>query len=270
MKSHHIILFVALALSCSYVDRTGQDREALANDFRRLSATVSCQNDERFRSTSELFKGHGLEFEAVDFERAVNLRVSVPGASDELIIVGAHYDKTTLGCGAIDNWTGVQILTKLAQETSKRKPGKSFRFVAFGEEEKGLWGSRAMVENLSRDEKSKTCAMVNLDSFGKDETWALRSVSTRKMLLRAADFERERGGSFSIREFRRASSDSKPFKDAGIPAITFSGIGNNWRDYLHKEGDQPEAVDPVKVAESYVFVRDFLRELEGAECSDLR
>ena len=90
------------------------------------------------------------------------------------------------------------------------------------------------------------------------------------MLMLAADVERKRGGSFSIRNYSGASSDSKSFRLVGVPSITFSGLGDDWREYLHQETDQVKNIDFEMVAENYSFLMDFLQEIDRVDCQSLK
>ena len=162
------------------------------------------------------------------------------------------------------------LLAWLANSISESTPKKTYKFVAFGAEEKGLVGSRALVESLSAKEVANACAMVNFDSFGFAEAWALRSISSRELMLLAAEVKRERGGSFSIRNYRGASSDSKSFKEAGVPAITLTGIEKNWRDFLHKEADVAENINFRSVWSGFKFARAFLKRIDEVPCKSLR
>ena len=259
-------LFVALALltllsnACrldSYIPGT---TSKAAKDFETDLKRNVCENDARRDAVRGLFASKNINLEEDRFERATNLRFESNPNAPRKIIVGAHYDKTTLGCGAIDNWTGLVILSRLAKKRAKFKD-VNFVFIAFGEEEKGLWGSTAYLNSLEKQQRDSVCAMVNLDSFGFDQVWALRSISSKDMLMLASDLRRDQGGSFSIRNYRRASSDSEPFFKADIPAITFSGLGDNWRDYLHQDADQLENINIESVVKAHSFLDAFLDRL---------
>jgi Iap family predicted aminopeptidase len=230
---------------------------------------VDCRNKERVYGAIELFQESGATPRVNEYESGANIAASLEGSSDDLVVIGAHYDKTTLGCGAIDNWTGVVLLNRLYRELKNEKLIKDYEFVAFGEEEKGLLGSMAMTRTYSEYGKKKPCAMINLDSFGFDRIWALESISDRSLLTIASDVGRQRGDSFSIRNYRGASSDSESFRQIGVPSITFSGINNDWRDYLHKEQDQIENIDVRKVAENQTFLRDFVGTIDRVSCKSL-
>ncbi len=230
---------------------------------------VSCDDAKRLDAVRELFGKRNMDLETKEYERAINLVFEVEGSTEEVILVGAHFDKTTLGCGAIDNWTGIVILRELAGDIVRLQQKKTYRFVAFGGEEKGLWGSGAMAKEIESSKSKKPCAMVNLDSFGFENTWALGNVSDRSMLMLAADLDRKRGSSLSIRTYQGASSDSQSFQKIGVPSITLSGLDRDWREYLHKEKDQVSNIDFDMVGENFDFARAFLLELDHISCEEL-
>src|SRR4030095_6437012 len=103
-------------------------------------------------------------------------------ATDEKIIVGAHYDKVADGCGAIDNWTGIVAMAHLYKTLKEIPLNKTVWFVAFGKEEKGLIGSRAMTEAIKKEDVAQFCAMINIDSLGLTAPQVLRNLSNPKLV----------------------------------------------------------------------------------------
>lgn len=91
--------------------------------------------------------------------------------SDSVCIIGAHYDDITgsgepftIAPGANDNASGVAAALEIARVMKKNNyhPANTIKFVAFGSEELGLFGSRAYTENaVSIHEKIKL--MLNND-----------------------------------------------------------------------------------------------------------
>src|SRR5437764_13642439 len=65
------------------------------------------------------------------FESGVNIESEIRG-SDEIVIVGAHYDSVIGSPGADDNATGVAALIELAGRFAKST--RTIRFVAFANE----------------------------------------------------------------------------------------------------------------------------------------
>jgi acetylornithine deacetylase/succinyl-diaminopimelate desuccinylase-like protein len=81
-------------------------REEIGDEFKN----VPCKNQDRQNAVKALFEKMGAPSSEITVEKlkgVENLVVRKKGVSEEKIIVGAHYDKVDLGCGAIDNWTGI-------------------------------------------------------------------------------------------------------------------------------------------------------------------
>ena len=93
-----------------------------------------------------------------------NIIVTVPGKSENIIVVGAHYDcvKTT---GTDDNGSGVALLLESAKRMLSEKPEYTIRYVFFGAEEFGCLGSESYIESLPRTEIAKITFMINVDSI---------------------------------------------------------------------------------------------------------
>jgi len=87
------------------------------------------------------------------------------GRSARTIIVGAHYDSIEVGKGADDNASGVAVMLAVAAMVKDRQTPFTVRFVAFGAEEAGLFGSSHYVQKMSAGEIQKTVSMINLDSL---------------------------------------------------------------------------------------------------------
>src|SRR5205809_7443481 len=67
-----------------------------------------CKNGHRLEAVKALFRKKGASDDEIRIDAldgVENLVVEKKGKSDETIIVGAHYDKVSNGCGALDNWT---------------------------------------------------------------------------------------------------------------------------------------------------------------------
>jgi len=66
---------------------------------------VPCKEDSRLSSVKSLFLKMGAtedEITTDKFKSVENLVIRKQGQSGERIVIGAHYDKVTNGCGAID------------------------------------------------------------------------------------------------------------------------------------------------------------------------
>src|SRR3989442_15286033 len=164
--------------------------EAIKGEFN----SVPCKNEERLAAVKVLFERLGAtesDETVVKYKNVENLVVRKPGPSPETIVIGAHYDKVSDGCGAIDNWTGIVVLAHLYKSLKDAALNKTVFFVAFGKEEKGLFGSSAMVGAIPKDQLDHYCAMINIDSFGLAVPQVLDNVSNAKLRNLAADLAKE-------------------------------------------------------------------------------
>ena len=91
-----------------------------------------------------------------------NIILTVPGLSDEAIVVGAHYD-SVLYPGASDNASGVALLLESAQRMLNIDNYHTIVYVFFGGEEVGLVGSTYYVSSLSEQDHDNILFMVNAD-----------------------------------------------------------------------------------------------------------
>jgi Zn-dependent M28 family amino/carboxypeptidase len=99
-----------------------------------------------------------------------NIEAELPGTSDELLIVGAHYDSVT-GCpGANDNGSGVAALLDLARLLSSRRMARTVRFVAFVNEEPPFFMTSEMgsvvYARRSRARGERIAGMFSLETIG--------------------------------------------------------------------------------------------------------
>ena len=91
-----------------------------------------------------------------------NVVLTVPGQSDEVIIVGAHYD-SVLNPGASDNASGVALLLESAQRMYESDNYYTIEYVFFGAEEVGLFGAYYYAYILTPAEHESILFMVNAD-----------------------------------------------------------------------------------------------------------
>ncbi len=92
------------------------------------------------------------------------------GATDEVVVVGAHYDTVAGSPGADDNASGIAVLLELAREIKKVALNKTITFVAFANEEPPFFRTSAMgsahfVES-ARTQGKKMTFMLSLEMLG--------------------------------------------------------------------------------------------------------
>lgn len=86
------------------------------------------------------------------------------GATDNVVMVGAHLDSVTEGPGINDNASGVAAVLETARQLgSSPDVRNAVRFGFWGAEELGLQGSQRYVESLNVDELKDIALYLNFD-----------------------------------------------------------------------------------------------------------
>jgi peptidase M28-like protein len=248
---------------------TYSTRESLKADID----AVPCKNQDRLTAVRALFVKMGAQDADISddkYKNVENLLVRIKGASDQLIIIGAHYDKVPAGCGAIDNWSGIVTLTHLYHTLKSSSLAKTLIFVAFGREEDGLVGSKAMANAIAKDQVSNYCAMINIDSLGMGRAQVLDNVSTKKVGDAAEQLAKQLQIPFGRASVPEAGADSASFIARKIPAVTLHGLNNQWSSTLHTPADRPEKVDVDSVGLGYRLAVALVFEVDKNACGTYR
>src|SRR5437660_8843298 len=144
--------------------RYGGDNKQRESTLKQMFAEAGCDNKH-------------LSEQPVEKSKQPNVICMLPGSSDKVIIVGAHFDRVSEGDGVVDNWSGASLLPSL-YEAVKIEPRKhTYIFIGFTDEEKGLVGSHYYVRQMTKEQVAAADAMVNMDTLGlaSTEAWASHS-----------------------------------------------------------------------------------------------
>lgn len=196
--------------------------------------------------------------------RRFNIIATLPGQTEEVILVGAHMDYVHAGRGILDNWSGASMMANLAQALATAPRRHTFVFVAFDLEEYGLYGSRHYVSQMTQDDRDRLRAMVNLDCLGEEHlmVWNGPSVQLEALARRTG----ERMGL----DVRRGSmpgysGDSVSFVTRDLPAIWFLTNDPAYYRRIHTRRDTFDGIDPDDYERQYRFVLEFLQALDRYE-----
>ena len=234
----------------------------------RLRATPP-ENADRERTLRELFSEAGcasdqLQEQAVKHAKLPNVICTVPGQTDSTIIVGAHFDRVAEGSGVIDNWSGAAMLPSLLQSLMGHPRRHRLIFIGFTDEEKGLVGSRFYVDRLSKEEKKKISAMINLDSLAAGPTELEVERGDKKLinaLVSVAQSLQLPLSGMNIHNVGRSDSDS--FQDRRIPSVMVHSITQETFPILHSKRDQLEAVRWDDYYNTYRLLAAYVAYLDG-------
>ncbi len=144
---------------------------------------------------------------------------------------------------------------------------KTLVIVAFGKEEKGLVGSRAMTKAISKEQATEYCAMINIDSLGLAPPQVADNMSSKKLGQFTEDLAKEMKMPFARARIAGANSDSTAFVEKNIPAVTIHGMSNEWSNILHTGNDQVSKVNATSVYLAYRLALAMIARLDQAPCA---
>lgn len=200
-----------------------------------------------------------------EFEgQSQNVILDIPGEREEVIVFTAHYDTTSLSHGAYDNMSGSVGLIALAQYFSKTPHSYSLRFIWCGSEERGLLGSKAYCE--AHEEQLKNIVLnVNLDMIGCTMGKFIACCTSEKELTHYISYFASELG-FQVKSYQDVySSDSTPFADKGIPAVSFARIAPKESATIHNSYDKLNIIKPEQMQEDINFIFEFSKRMANAK-----
>ena len=165
-----------------------------------------------------------------------NVIAEIPGEVEETIVFTAHYDSTSLSQGAYDNMSGSVGLLGIAEYFTKHPHKYGLRFVWCGSEERGLLGAKAYCRD-HEDALKNVVLNINLDMIGCIMGKLIACCTTEDKLVHYMEyFANEQGR--GIRAYQDVySSDSTPFADKGIPAVSFARLAPPNTATIHNSYD---------------------------------
>lgn len=193
------------------------------------------------------------------------------------IVIGAHYDHLGYGGpisryigppaihpGADDNASGVIALMEVARYMKQSNlTNHNYVFVAFSAEEKGLWGSKAFVQD-STHFPGKIIAMINLDMVGRMDAQQKKvnilGSGTAKQWDSLIALVNYPPINTSISASGVSGSDQLSFYLHGIPVLFF--ITGLHKDY-HTPNDKPEYINFAGIADIVIYVVNLLHHLNN-------
>jgi len=193
-----------------------------------------------------------------------NVVMELPGEIDEWIVLTAHYDTTSLSQGAYDNMSGCLGLLGIA-EAFRNKPHRyGLRFVFCGSEERGLLGSKAYVK-AHEDELGKIALNINLDMIGCIMGKFIACCTCEEKLVHYIEYFANEIG-FGIKARQDVySSDSTPFADSGVPAVSFARLAPQNTATIHNSYDTRKVMKAEQVQEDVAFLVAFTDRMANAK-----
>ncbi len=192
-----------------------------------------------------------------------NVVLNMPGEKPEYIVFSAHYDSTSLSQGAYDNMSGSVGLLGIAEYFTTHPHKYGLRFVWCGSEERGLLGSKAYCAAHEEDLKN-VVLNINLDMIGCIMGKFIYCCTTEEKLCHYIEyFAAEQGmeieGSQGV-----YSSDSTPFADHGVPALSFARASSPNTATIHNSYDTIALMSGEQMAQDIAFLNAFSDRMANA------
>ncbi len=229
--------------------------------------SYTTKNSTREPAIKRLFEEAGCKDDSVSEQtvrgtKAPNLICTLKGATDSTIVVGAHFDMIEYGNGVVDNWSGASLLPSFYQGLAESPRKHRFVLVAFTGEEKGLLGSQCFVKQLG-DDRSRVRAMVNLDTVGLGKTQIWLSHSDRQMANWLAAVANQLNIPLGAVDVDKVgTTDSEPFREKKIPAMTVHSLTQSTLHILHSPQDTIENVSLADYYQTYRLVVAYLAAID--------
>ncbi len=239
-------------------------RKAIVKDAEKLLCVMVHSS-----SAIELVKNHvqevTIEIEQDEYEgQSHNVIATIPGEYDEYVVLSAHYDSTSLSHGAYDNMSGCAGLLGVMEALKDQKHRYGLKFIFCGSEERGLLGSKDYVIRHEA-ELEKIVLDINLDMIGSIMGKFIGRISAEEKLANyisylgyECDFPIEtKCGVYS--------SDSTPFADHGVPALSFARIASGNVAPIHCRYDLMDVMSMEQLEKDIAFIAAFTRRMVDAK-----
>ena len=253
-----------------------------AERARCLEAVLAARGAPVTREPYRTLEGAGL-----------NLSTDV-GAGARVLVLAAHHDAVPGSPGANDNAAAVGILLAL-QERLRQAPLRrlTVRFAFFGDEERGMLGSRVHVRTAALGD---LVGVVSLELCGIGDSLALWDVTpaleetelVRGFLAAAEALGYRRDETYHLAApVPVFGSDHRPFGDRGVPGVGLTVVpaaaAQALRAFIyggirgvlvpparrpppfttyHTAGDRPETLEPVALARALAVLEALCRRLD--------
>jgi len=263
-----LILSLALSTAAEHLYYDPVSRDVVVTRLKQYKG-----NDRQREATlKQLFAEAGcgaarISEQPVNGSRLPNLICTVPGKTDSVIIVGAHYDHVISGDGVVDNWSGASLLPSLFEAIKHDSHKHTFIFIGFTDEERGEIGSHYYAHAMTKEQVASTAAMVNMDVIGLAPTEVWATHADRNLVDALFNVAGQMKISVSKMNVDGVgSTDSVQFEDRKIPSITIHSVTQMALDthVLHSSRDRLSAISLDDYYETYGLLSAYLAYLDAA------
>lgn len=190
---------------------------------------------------------------------------------EQIIVVGGHLDSWDLGTGALDDGAGIAITAAAAALIGKMPsaPRRTIRFIAWANEEQGIYGGKAYAEARRIDNTLARHTAASESDFGAGRVYKFdtrfnpESFALVDQIMQVlAPLGVARGNNEA-----NGGPDVGPLRELGVPTFGLAQDGTHYFDYHHTENDTLDKIDPEALKQNvaaWSVVTYLLAEYEGS------
>jgi aminopeptidase S len=219
---------IGLALTNVPADMSAQGTHHFQDEIAAMAA--GADSAARGSAITEYLRRNNIDVHAEDFSfpqfTGTNIVATLPGRNTgrnttKTLLLGAHYDRTPKGRGALDNATSCAVVEQLLSDL-KADPLQNYdvRAVFFDLEERGLVGSQAYF--FRHQGETQPAKAINLDLFGYGDTLFVDASSLASSMLTSLQ-DAAKGSPIHVRAIASMTdypaSDHRIMMDAGIETL---------------------------------------------------
>jgi aminopeptidase S len=248
-----------------------EPRAEQTSSIRDVTAAIAKGADSagRRQAIVDRLKAIGVEYKLQEFttrkgQAGTNIVATVKGGPAGVVLIGAHYDRVSVGQGVLDNGASCAVLVEVLDALKRREMRNyTVRAVFFDLEEVGLDGSQAFFDLASAASQPKPAFAINLDIFGYGNSFFATASPPEGRLARSLS----RAAQASGVAVRFADSAHYPLSDhhnmiaAGIETLGIALIDGAEVDAIMSGGQGP----PPRVLTILHTPKDAIEVLNVAE-----
>ena len=257
--------FVTYDGNANYADRDIDQRELRAHVSKGNKIPgVNINVKDAIKLISGNVKTAKITLKQEEYEgKSHNVILDLPGECDEYIVLTAHYDSTSLSQGAYDNMSGSVGLLGIAEHFLHNPHRYGLRFVWCGSEERGLLGAKAYCAD-HEEELKKIVLNINLDMIGCIMGKFIACCTCEEKLVHYISYLDSELG-FGTKAYQDVySSDSTPFADKGVPAVSFARIAPPSTATIHNSYDTMAVMSGEQMVRDIEFLVAFTGRMANA------
>jgi carboxypeptidase Q len=170
----------------------------------------------------------------------------------EVVLVGAHLDSWDLATGGTDNGTGAIAVLEAARilHAAGVKPKRTIRFVLFGGEEEGLFGSQAYTAAHEADLDKLQAVLVLDNGTGRITGMALQGRDELREMWKEMLRPLAGLGPLAVRSGIKTGTDHLAFVQFGVPSFNYDQLSRGYDHTHHSQIDDFAHTVPDDVAQA--------------------